>query len=90
MNIFELKNKACAKMEVQLEPWAEVYYLRKGDTIKFEQSLDEVGYYTVWVTGVDSMQVFPEGFLDYPAVFINDQPAEPWNDFVVDPTEPVA
>ena len=77
MNIFELQNRACAKMEVQLEPWAEIYYLRKGDTIKFEHPADEVGYYTVSVWGIDSMQVFPEGFLDYPAVFINGQLAEP-------------
>ena len=44
MNVFKLENQFCAKLEVQLEPWAETFYLRKGDVITFEQAPGETGY----------------------------------------------
>jgi hypothetical protein len=87
MNLFLLKNPTQAKMAVQLEPWAEVYYLRKGDTLKLTQDADLEGYYHIIFYEADSVSVLVEGFLDYPLVFINDQVAEPWNDFTVYPSE---
>ena len=89
MNVFKLENQVCAKLEVQLEPWAETFYLRKGDIITFEQAPGEEGHYHMAVHA-DWVQVFPEGFLEYPTVYINDQPAESWNDFVVYPANPTA
>jgi hypothetical protein len=83
MNIFVLENSTQAKMAVQLEPWAEVYYLRKGDILKLMQNPDLKGYYHVIPYEVDSVSVLVEGFTDYPIVFINDNVAEPWNDFTV-------
>jgi hypothetical protein len=83
MNILKLENPTQAKMAVQLEPWAEVYYLRKGDTLKLTQAPELEGYYHVIFYEADSVAVLVEGFLDYPLVFINDQAAEPWNDFTV-------
>lgn len=89
MDVFKLENQFCAKLEVQLEPWAETFYLRKGDVITFEQAPGEKGYYHMAVH-TDWVQVFPIGFLDYPTVFINGLPAEPWNDFVIYPAKPTA
>lgn len=83
MNIFLLENPAQAKLAVQLEPWAEVYYLRKDDTLKLAQAPDLTGYYHVIFYEANSVSVLVEGFLDYPLVFINDQVAAPWNDFSV-------
>lgn len=83
MNLFLLENPTQAKMAVQLEPWAEVYYLRKGDILKLTQPPDLKGYYHVIFYEADSVSVLVEGFFDYPLVFINDQLAQPWNDFTV-------
>jgi hypothetical protein len=88
MNVFKIENQFCTKMEVQLEPWAETFYLRKGDIITFEQAPVEEGHYQMAVHH-NWVQVFPIGFLNYPTVYINDQPAEPWNDFIIYPVEPL-
>lgn len=83
MNTFVLENPTQAKMAVQLEPWAAVYYLRKGDTLKLTQDPDLKGCYHIIFYEADSVSVLVEGFLYYPLVFINNQSAEPWNDFTV-------
>lgn len=89
MNVFKLENHYRAKLEVQLEPWAETFYLRHGDVLTFAQAPGEAGYYKMAVYA-DWVQVFPIGFLDYPTVLINDLPAEPWNDFTIHPDKPTA
>ncbi|OGX85776.1 hypothetical protein BEN47_14370 [Hymenobacter lapidarius] len=87
MNILTIENAEKIKLAVQIEPWAEVFYLRKGDTLKLHQPEGLHGYYHVKVWRDADIQLFVDGEYDYPEVFINDQPAEPWNDFKPDESE---
>jgi hypothetical protein len=83
MPIFHLENQIQHKLAVQLEPWAEVYYLRQGETLKLEQPPELKGCYHVIFYEADSVSVFIEGEFDYPLVFIEGKEATPFNDFVV-------
>jgi len=84
MNGFRLLNRATAKLAVQLEPWAAIYYLRHQEEITFEHPQDQQGYYLAVVWDAESIQVFAEGGFDtYPLVRINGQVVEPFNDFDV-------
>jgi hypothetical protein len=83
MNIFHLENRIHAKLAIQLEPWAEVYYLRQGQTLKLEQPAALKGYYHVIFYEADSVSVLVEGEFDYPLVFIDGKEVMPFNDFTV-------
>lgn len=85
MNVFHLENQIQPKLAVQLEPWAEVYYLRLGETLKLEQPPELTGGYHVIFYEVASVAVLVEGEFDYPLVFIDGREAIPFNDFVVYP-----
>ena len=85
MHQWLLENCSADKLAVQLEPWAEVYYLRKGQTLKLEQPPDLLGYYHTVFYDAESVSVFVEGFLEYPLVSIDGQAVDPFNDFKVPP-----
>jgi hypothetical protein len=85
MNVFHLENQIQPKLAVQLEPWAEVYYLRPGEILKLEQLPELQGGYHVIFYEADSVSVLIEGEFDYPLVFIDGKEATPFNDFVVYP-----
>jgi len=85
MNVFHLENQIQPKLAVQLEPWAEIYYLRLGETLKLEQPPELKGGYHVIFYEADSVSVLIDGEFDYPLVFIDDKEATPFNDFVVYP-----
>jgi hypothetical protein len=85
MNVFHLENQIQPKLAVQLEPWAEVYYLRLGETLKLEQAAELKGYYHLIFYEADSVSVLVDGEFDYPLVFIEGKEATPFNDFVVYP-----
>lgn len=82
MHLFKLTNPDRDKLAVQLEPWAEVYYLRKGQELELRQPVLAHGYYHLQVWADGDVQVFVEGWLDLPQVFIDGEEAQPWNDFV--------
>ncbi|TDN36829.1 hypothetical protein E4631_24580 [Hymenobacter sp. UV11] len=85
MNVFHLENQIQPKLAVQLEPWAEVYYLRRGETLKLEQPPELKGGYHVIFYEADSVSILIDGEFDYPLVFIDGKEATPFNDFVVYP-----
>jgi len=85
MNVFHLENQIQPKLAVQLEPWAEVYYLRLGETLKLEQPPELKGGYQVIFYEADSVSVLIDGEFDYPLVSIDGKEATPFNDFVVYP-----
>lgn len=85
MNVFHLENQIQPKLAVQLEPWAEIYYLRLGETLKLEQPPELKGGYHVIFYEADSVSVLIDGEFDYPLVFIDGKEATPFNDFVVYP-----
>ena len=83
MNVFHLENKIHPKLAVQLEPWAEVYYLRHGQILTLKQPPELKGGYFVVFYEVDSVSVVIDGEFDYPEALIDGQLAEPFNDFSV-------
>ena len=83
MNVFHLENKMHHKLAVQLEPWAEVYYLRLGQILTLKQPPELKGGYFVVFYEVDSVSVLIDGEFDYPVALIDGKPAEPFNDFSV-------
>jgi len=82
MSLFKLTNPDRYKMVVQLEPWAEVYYLRKGQEMELRQPVFPQGYYHLKVWEDGDVQIFVGGEFDNPQVFIDGEEAQPWNDFV--------
>jgi len=68
---------------VQLEPWAEVYYLRQGQILTLKQPPELKGGYFVVFYEVNSVSVVIDGEFDYPVALIDGQLAEPFNDFSV-------
>ncbi|MBO2010420.1 hypothetical protein [Hymenobacter negativus] len=82
MHVFTLKNQDRYKLTVQLEPWAEVFYLRKGEELQLRQPASLQGSYHLAVYADGDVQIFPMGEFDYPQVFIDNVETEPWNDFV--------
>jgi hypothetical protein len=85
MNVFDLKNQIQPKLAVQLEPWAEIYYLRLGEILKLEQPPELKGGYQIILYEADSVSVLIDGEFDYPLVFIEGKEATPFHDFVVYP-----
>lgn len=82
MHIFTLSNPDRYKLTVQLEPWAEVFYLRKGEELQLRQPDSLQGSYHLKVYADGDVQIFPMGEFDYPQVFIDNVETEPWNDFI--------
>lgn len=78
-----LENRSADNLAVQLEPWADVYYVRHGQTLKLEQPADLPGYYHTVFYAADSVSVFVEGFGQYPLVSIDGQAVYPFTDFRV-------
>ena len=81
MHQFKLENPDRHKLTVVLEPWAEAYYLRKGQVLELRQPPTASGNYHLQFWEDGDLLVFVEGF-DYPQVFIDGEAAQPWNDFV--------
>ncbi len=82
--VFSVENANQFKLTVQLEPWAELFYLRKGDVLTIHQPESLKGYYHTNLWGEEKMsQIIGCGDFDYdyPTVHINGKLAEPWNDF---------
>lgn len=82
MNPFIIENIDKDKLTVIVEPWAEEYYLKKGDVLKLIQEDGLKGYYHLKVYNDGGIQIFVEGEFDYPLVKINDQDAVPFQDFL--------
>ena len=81
MHIFTLKNPDQYKVTVQLEPTAELWYLRKGEELQLRQPASLQGSYHLEVYADGVVQVIPTGEFDDPQVFIDGVETEPWNDF---------
>jgi hypothetical protein len=82
MNVFHLENKIHPKLAVQLEPWAEVYYLRRGEILTLKQPPELKGGYLVVFYEADAVSVVIEGEFDYPLALIDGKLAEPFHDFL--------
>ena len=81
MHDFTLSNPDQFKLTVQLEPWAELFYLRQGEELTFRQPASLRGFYHVEVYADGSVRLWPMGEFDYPEVLLNGVATEPWNDF---------
>jgi hypothetical protein len=81
MHILTLKNSDHYKFTVQLEPTAELWYLRQGEELQLRQPASRQGSYQLVVYAEGLVQVIPTGEFDDPQVFIDNVETEPWNDF---------
>lgn len=81
MHVFSLTNPDQPKLTLQLEPWAELFYLRQGEELTFRQPASLNGSYHLEVYADGSVRIFPTGEFDYPQVLLNGIATEPWNDF---------
>jgi hypothetical protein len=61
MNVFHLENKIHPKLAVQLEPWAEVFYLCQGEILTLTQPPELKGGYFVVFYEVDSVSILIDG-----------------------------
>ena len=82
MQVFIIENHDWDKLTIIIEPWAEEYYLKKGQKLELlqEDGLQGAYHQVFWKDG--SIQVYVEGDFYSPIVQLDGKGIEPFHDFM--------
>ena len=82
MQVFTIENHDWDKLTIIIEPWAEAYYLKKGQKLELFQEEGLNGYYhqIAWKNG--DIQIYVEADYNSPIVKLDGKDIDPFQDFI--------